>query len=185
MFMESKRASQAIKEKEESMTEQSIPPNMYLGHVHLKVANLERALTFYLEVMGFELVCTIGTMAFVSAGGYHHRIGLNTWESKDGSPPARGTTGLYHFAINYPTRRDLAVAYKRILDHGWFIDGSNDHTSHQALYLHDPDENGIELAWDRDPSYWKSWYGITVADINRLNSPIDFDDLLAEIEKPS
>src|SRR6266852_1583359 len=170
MFMEKKRAFQMRKETEESMTEQSIPPNLYLGHVHLKVANLERALTFYLEVMGFELVCTIGTMAFVSAGGYHHRIGLNTWESKDGSPPTRG---------------DLAVAYQRILDHGWFIDGSADHTSHQALYLHDPDENGIELAWDRDPSYWMSWYGITVADINKLNSPIDFDDLLAEIEKPS
>jgi len=146
MFKEKKRAFQMRKEKEESMTEQSIPPKMYLGHVHLKVANLERALTFYLEVMGFELVCTLGTMAFVSAGGYHHRIGLNTWESKDGRPPARGTTGLY---------------------------------------LHDPDENGIELAWDRDPSYWKSWYGITVADINKLNSPMDFDDLLAEIEKPS
>src|SRR5260370_38311236 len=146
MFMEKKRAFQMRKETEESMTGQSIPPNMYLGHVHLKVANLERALTFYLEVMGFELVCTLGTMAFVSAGGYHHRIGLNTWESKDGSPPARGTTGLYHFALNYPTRRDLAVAYNRILDPAWVIDGSNDHTSRPALYLYDSDAKGVELA---------------------------------------
>lgn len=171
------------KEKEAAMTEQNIPPNMFLGHVHLKVAHLERALTFYLEVMGFELVCKLETMAFVSAGGYHHRIGLNTWESKGGNPPAPGTTGLYHFALNYPTRRDLAVAYKRILDHGWSIDGSNDHTSHQALYLHDPDFNGIELAWDRDPTYWRTWYGISAEDISQLNSPIDFDDLLAEIER--
>lgn len=165
-------------------TEQPVPAETYIGHVHLKVSNLERALHFYTETMGFELVCKLETMAFVSAGGYHHRIGLNTWESKDGQPPAPGTTGLYHFAINYPTRRELARAYKRLLDHGWQIDGSNDHTSHEALYLHDPDWNGIELAWDRDPDSWKSWYGVTPEDISRLNSPLNFESLLAELSTP-
>src|SRR5579875_3331852 len=162
------------------MVRQSIPPNMYLGHVHLKVANLERALTFYLDVMGFELVCKTDTMAFVSAGGYHHRIGLNTWESKDVHPPAPGTTGLYHFAINYPTRRDLAVAYKRILDHGWSIDGAADHTSHEAIYLHDPDENGLELAWDRDPGEWPRFDG----KVQFSRKPLDFASLLAELDEP-
>src|SRR5947209_5590723 len=162
------------------MTEQSIPPNMYLGHVHLKVANLERALTFYLDVMGFELVCTLGTMAFVSAGGYHHRIGLNTWESKDGPPPAPGTTGLYHFAINYPTRKDLAAALKRLLDHGWGIDGASDHGTHEAIYLHDPDFNGLELAWDRAPEEWPRRGDELVFDLK----PLDFAGLLAELGTP-
>jgi catechol 2,3-dioxygenase len=154
------------------MSEPTVPAATYIGHVHLKVADLERAIRFYCDVMGFELVCHLGSAAFVSAGGYHHRIGLNTWESKGGQPPAYGTTGLYHFAINYPTRRDLARAYKRLLDHGWSIDGSADHTSHEALYLHDPDLNGIELAWDREPSYWCGWYGATLADMPVLNKPL-------------
>lgn len=164
------------------MTEKGLPAETYIGHVHLKVADLERSVHFYCEILGFELVCHLGTAAFVSAGGYHHRIGLNTWESKDGQPPAPGTTGLYHFAINYPTRRDLARAYQRLLDHGWQIDGSNDHTSHEALYLHDPDFNGIELAWDRDPDHWKPWYGATLADMPKLNVPLNFESLLAELE---
>ena len=166
------------------MTEPTIPAATSIGHVHLKVADLERAVRFYCDVMGFELVCHLGSAVFVSAGGYHHRIGLNTWESKDGQPPAPGTTGLYHFAINYPTRRDLARAYKRLLDHGWSIDGSADHTSHEALYLHDPDCNGIELAWDREPSYWRGWYGATQADMPVLNKPLDFKSLLAELDEP-
>ncbi len=99
------------------MTEPTVPAATSIGHVHLKVADLERAVRFYCDVMGVELVCHLVSAVFVSAGGYHHRIGLNTWESKDGQPPAPGTTGLYHFAINYPTRRDLARAYKRLLDH--------------------------------------------------------------------
>src|SRR6202023_356512 len=130
-----------------------IDSRVRIGHVHLKVANLDRALNFYCGVLGFEIISRIGDeAAFVSAGGYHHHIGLNTWESKDGSPPAPGTTGLYHFAINYPERKDLATALKRLLDHGWSIDGASDHGTHEAIYLHDPDFNGIELAWDRHPS---------------------------------
>src|ERR1700674_5731338 len=126
-----------------------------IGHVHLQVADSDRPLGFYCGVLGFELMQRLPSgAAFVSAGGYHHHIGLNTWESKDGALPAAGTTGLYHFAINYPTRKDLAVALKRLLDHGWSIDGASDHGTHEAIYLHDPDFNGIELAWDRNPSQW-------------------------------
>ncbi|HUS17047.1 MAG TPA: VOC family protein [Chloroflexia bacterium] len=166
------------------MTQPPIPGPARIGHVHLKVADLERSIGFYCDVLGFELVCHLGTAAFVAAGGYHHHIGLNTWESAGGAPPPAGTTGLYHFAINYPTRRDLAAAFRRLLDAGWTIDGCSDHTSHEALYLHDPDFNGIELAWDRDPSYWRPWYGATQADMPALNHPLDLDALLAELASP-
>src|SRR5829696_5337189 len=121
-----------------------IHPGVMIGHVHLKVANLERALSFYRDVLGFEVTQFYGSeAAFLSAGGYHHHIGLNTWESAGGSPPPRGTTGLYHFAINYPEHRDLAVALKPLLDNDWSIDGASDHGTHEAIYLHDPDHNGI------------------------------------------
>jgi catechol 2,3-dioxygenase len=129
------------------------PAGTHIGHVHLKVSDLERAVWFYHEVMGFDLLFDAGTAAFLSAGGYHHHIALNTWHSKGGEPAEASTTGLYHFAINYPTRRDLAAALKRLLDRGWSIDGAQDHTTHEAIYLHDPDFNGIELACDRDPSF--------------------------------
>ena len=155
-----------------------------LGATHLKVSDLDRAVWFYHEVMGFDLLFNLGTAAFLSAGGYHHHIGLNTWESLGGRQPAPGTTGLYHFAINYPTRRDLAVALKRLLDHGWRIDGASDHTTHEAIYLHDPDGNGIELAWDRDPSYWKLMLNPTPETIRNMNKPLDFDSLLGELEDP-
>jgi len=159
----------------------AIPAQARIGHVHLRVADLERAVQFYHDTLGFEIVCNLGSAAFLAAGGYHHHLGLNTWESAGGQPPAPGTTGLYHFAINYPTRRDLAVALKRLLDRGWTIDGAKDHTTHEAIYLHDPDHNGIELAWDRDPSYWKLWFGATVEQMPALNKPLDFDSLLAEL----
>ena len=121
-----------------------------IGHVHLKVADLDRAVRFYQDLMGFDLVARLGDQAaFLSAGGYHHHIGLNTWESQGGAPPAPGTTGLYHFAILYPTRRDLAAALTRLLNGGWGIDGASDHGTHEAIYLHDPDFNGLELAGDR------------------------------------
>jgi catechol 2,3-dioxygenase len=162
----------------------SIPAQTRIGHVHLKVADLDRAVWFYHEVLGFDLLFNAGTAAFVSAGGYHHHIGLNTWESKDGAPPAPGTTGLYHFAINYPTRKDLATALKRLLDHGWGIDGASDHTTHEAIYLHDPDYNGIELAWDRDPSYWEIMRNVTPATMRSINKPLDFDSLLGELDEP-
>jgi catechol 2,3-dioxygenase len=126
-----------------------------IGHVHLKVADLERALAFYCGVLGFQLTQRYGSeAAFVSAGGYHHHIGLNTWTSKGGSPPPNGSTGLYHFAILYPSRAALANALQRLMTAGVPLDGASDHGTSEALYLRDPDKNGIELYWDRPPSEW-------------------------------
>ena len=132
-----------------------IPAGTKIGHVHLKVADLDRALKFYCDVLGFELMQKYGTQAaFVSAGGYHHHIGLNTWESRGGKPPAPGTTGLYHLAILYPTRADLADALKRLLANGIRLEGASDHGVSEALYLRDPDGNGVELYWDRPKAEW-------------------------------
>ena len=132
-----------------------IDPGARIGHVHLKVANLDRALAFYRDVLGFEVTHRYGPNAvFLSAGGYHHHIGLNTWDSANGKPPAPGTTGLYHFAILYPTRAALAEALRRVLDSGVELDGASDHGVSEALYLHDPDGNGVELYWDRPPELW-------------------------------
>jgi catechol 2,3-dioxygenase len=158
----------------------SIPAGTHIGHVHLKVSDLERAVRFYHEVMGFDIVANMGTAAFLSAGGYHHHLGLNTWESLGGKPPAHGTTGLYHYAINYPTRRDLAAALARILDAGWGIDGASDHGTHEAIYMHDPDFNGMELAWDRSSDQWPKKDGALV--FNR--KPLDFASLLDELGEP-
>jgi catechol 2,3-dioxygenase len=133
----------------------SIPEGTKIGHVHLKVADLDRALKFYCDVLGFELMQKYGTQAaFVSAGGYNHHIGLNTWESEGGSPPPPGSTGLYHLAILYPTRADLADALKRLVENGIPLDGASDHGVSEALYLRDPDGNGIELYWDKPQSEW-------------------------------
>jgi catechol 2,3-dioxygenase len=131
-----------------------IDPHVRIGHVHLKVADLERALSFYCGVLGFELKQQIPGAAFVAAGGYHHHIGLNTWESFGGSPPPAGTTGLYHTAILYPTRALLADALQRVLAAGIPLDGASDHGVSEALYLRDPDNNGVELYWDRPEEEW-------------------------------
>jgi catechol 2,3-dioxygenase len=165
------------------MSTPSIPAGTSIGHVHLKVADLERSIRFYQELMGFDLIARYGKQAaFLSAGGYHHHIGLNTWESLNGQPPAPGTTGLYHFAILYPTRRDLAVALKRLLDGGWSIDGASDHGTHEAIYLHDPDRNGMELAWDRPQEEWPRKDGqISFAG----RKPLDFASLLSELDAPN
>ena len=126
-----------------------------IGHVHLKIADLDRAMGFYCGVLGFELIQRYGTdAAFVSAGGYHHHIGLNTWESKGGKPPAPGTTGLFHTAILYPTRAALADALRRVMAAGIQLDGASDHGVSEALYLRDPDQNGVELYWDRPQDQW-------------------------------
>ena len=155
------------------------PAGTHIGHIHLKVSNIEQSVVFYNRVLGFEVVWRLGdSAAFLSAGGYHHHIGLNTWESKDGSPAPMSTTGLYHFAINYPTRKDLAAAYKSIIDSGWQIDGASDHGTHEAIYLHDPDGIGIELAWDREPEYWPK----TVEEMMSVRRPLDFKSLLKELE---
>jgi catechol 2,3-dioxygenase len=157
----------------------SIHSQTSIGHIHLKVADLPRAIAFYRDALGFDLMEQMGnSAAFLSAGGYHHHIGLNTWESQGGAPPPPGSTGLYHFAINYPERRDLAVALKRLLDYGWGIDGASDHGTHEAIYLHDPDGNGIELAWDRDPALWRRG-GEIIFDRKAL----DWASLMAELDE--
>lgn len=132
-----------------------IAPGTRIGHVHLKVADLDRAIGFYSGVLGFEITQRYGSQAaFLSAGGYHHHIGLNTWESRGGTPPAPGHTGLYHTAILYPTRRDLADALRRLVEAGVELDGASDHGVSEALYLRDPDGNGVELYHDRPEAEW-------------------------------
>ncbi len=144
-----------MKQKPESSSISSIDPQVRIGHVHLKVADLERALKFYCGVLGFELQQRFGSQAaFISAGGYHHHIGLNTWESKGGSPPPPHSTGLYHLAILYPTRATLADALRRLLAADIELDGAADHGVSEALYLRDPDGNGVELYRDRPESEW-------------------------------
>jgi catechol 2,3-dioxygenase len=153
-----------------------IHPGTRIGHVHLKVADLERALGFYCGVLGFALMQRFGGQAaFVSAGGYHHHIGLNTWESKGGSPPAPGTTGLFHIAILYPTRAALGDALRRLLDAGIALDGASDHGVSEALYLRDPDGNGIELYWDRDE---KDWPRTADGGLTMYTRALDLDSLL-------
>jgi catechol 2,3-dioxygenase len=161
-------------------TPRPIDPKVRIGHVHLKVADLERALTFYCGVLGFNLTQRYGTQAaFISAGGYHHHIGLNTWESLGGSSPPPGTTGLYHTAILYPTRRALADALRRVLNAGILLDGASDHGVSEALYLCDPDDNGVELYWDRPPEAWpRTPHGELAMFTRRL----DLNGLLKEVE---
>jgi len=149
-----------------------------IGHVHLKVADLKRALAFYCGVLGFELTQRYGTQAaFVSAGGYHHHIGLNTWESADGKPPPPGSTGLYHLAILYPTRASLADALRRVLGAGIALEGASDHGVSEALYLRDPDGNGVELYWDRPNEQWPRTADGGLAMFTR---PLDLNGLLSE-----
>ena len=139
----------------ENLAANPIDSGVRIGHVHLKVADLDRALGFYCGVLGFELMVRYGAQAaFISAGGYHHHIGLNTWESLNGHPPAPGATGLFHTAILYPTRAKLADALKRVMDAKIPLDGASDHGVSEALYLRDPDENGVELYWDRPQADW-------------------------------
>jgi len=160
-----------------------IHPGVRIGHVHLKVADIERALAFYCGVLGFALTQRYGSgAAFISAGGYHHHIGLNTWESLGGSPPAAGTTGLYHLAILYPTRAELADALQRLMTAEVALDGASDHGVSEALYLRDPDNNGVELYWDRPREKWPQ-----TADgaLEMFTRPLDLDNLLAETRSRS
>ena len=135
-------------------SERPIDPGVVIGHVHLKTADIDRVHDFYVGILGFDVIWRIPTALFVSAGGYHHHLGFNTWESKGGSPPPPGATGLYHVAIRYPTRAALGDAFRRLVAAGWPLDGYNDHGTHEALYLRDPDENGLELCWDRPEDQW-------------------------------
>jgi catechol 2,3-dioxygenase len=137
------------------MDEAPINPQVRIGHVHLKVSDLGRSVQFYRDALGFEVQQYFGrSAAFLSAGGYHHHIGLNTWESKGGTPPPPRSTGLYHVAILYPSRKELARALRRLIDHNVTIDGATDHGVSEAIYLHDPDFNGLELYCDRDVADW-------------------------------
>jgi catechol 2,3-dioxygenase len=157
-----------------------IDAGVRIGHVHLKVADLDRALRFYCDVLGFELMQRMGPgAAFVSAGGYHHHIGLNTWESLGGQPPAPGTTGLYHLAILYPTRAGLADGLRRVMRAGIPLDGASDHGVSEALYLRDPDENGVELYWDRPAAEWPRTPDGAIAMFTRR---LNLDRLLGEAE---
>jgi len=161
-----------------SRPERPIDPGVRIGHVHLKVADLDRSLAFYCGVLGFELTQRLGSgAAFISAGGYHHHIGLNTWESRGGSPPPPGTTGLYHVAILYPTRAALADALRRLMAAGIPLTGASDHGVSEALYLDDPDGNGVELYWDRPKERWPRDASGGLA---LISDPIDLGDLLKE-----
>lgn len=157
-----------------------IDPGVRIGHVHLKVADVERALGFYRDVLGFRLTQRYGrNAAFVAAGDYHHHIGLNSWESKDGHPPAQGTTGLFHLAILYPTRAGLADALRRLIAAGITLDGASDHGVSEALYLRDPDDNGVELYWDRPADEWPF---TPDGELAMVTKPLDLQDLLATKE---
>ena len=161
-------------------SEEPIPAGTTIGHVHLKVSSIPKALTFWRDVLGFEVVITDDvSVAFLSAGGYHHHIGLNTWDSAGGKPPAPGTTGLYHAAILYPTRKDLARAVQRLVEHNWPIDGASDHGVSEAIYLRDGDQNGVELYYDRARDQWpKDEHG----EVTMYTRRLDFDSLMKEIE---
>ena len=155
-----------------------IHPEVRIGHVHLTVSNLERALKFYRDALGFEVTQRYGTSAaFLSAGGYHHHIGLNTWAGEGAPQPPPGRTGLYHFAILYPNRRELARAFKRLFDHGVTIEDASDHGVSEAIYLRDPDGNGIELYRDRPQGEWPRVSG----ELRMTTRPLDLDGLLAEL----
>jgi catechol 2,3-dioxygenase len=155
-----------------------ITPQARIGHVHLKVSDLERAIRFYRDVLGFELTQRYGRQAaFLSAGGYHHHIGLNTWESAGGSPPPAAATGLYHVAILYPSRAELADALRRLLDAGIPLEGASDHGVSEALYLRDPDGNGVELYWDRPQAQWPP---TKEGEIEMFTHPLNLNDLLRE-----
>jgi len=160
----------------------AIDPGVDIGHVHLKVSDIDRALDFYCGVLGFEVMQRWGEdAAFISAGGYHHHIGLNTWQSKGGSPPPPGTTGLFHTAIRYPTRRALADALKRCLDAQVPLTGASDHGVSEAIYLNDPDDNGVELYWDRPREQWprdpEDPDGVAM-----FTAPLNLANLLSELD---
>ena len=161
-----------------AQTSTPIPAGTRIGHVHLKVSNIQRSLDFYCGVLGFELQQRYGAQAaFISAGGYHHHIGLNTWESEGGAPPPPGTTGLFHVAILYPTRADLADALKRLAAANIRLDGASDHGVSEALYLHDPDHNGIELYWDKPQAQWPRNADGSLPMVTRR---LDLDDLIKQ-----
>jgi len=158
----------------------TIPAKTTIGHIHLKVSDLKQALEFYCDLLGFELMTTYGEQAaFISAGGYHHHIGLNTWFSKDSEPAPRNKSGLFHTAILLPSRKDLAELFQRLYDHNYPLTGASDHGVSEALYLDDPDGNGVELYWDRPK---KDWPSKEDGSLDMYTKPLDLKSLLAELK---
>lgn len=163
------------------MEKYKIPSQTRIGHVHLKVADLNRSLEFYRDLLGFELTMMYGSQAaFISAGGYHHHIGLNTWHSKGSPPSSKDGVGLYHVAILYPTRKDLAIIFDRLRNANYPVTGASDHGVSEAIYLYDPDGNGIELYWDKPKEFWPT---TSDGSIEMFTKSLDLNDLLNEIEK--
>jgi catechol 2,3-dioxygenase len=158
----------------------TIPSQTRIGHVHLKVSSIEKSLDFYIGLLGFELITMYGKdAAFISAGGYHHHIGLNTWQSKNGHPPPSNCTGLFHTAILYPTRKDLATILKRLIDDDYPLTGASDHGVSEAIYLNDPDENGVELYWDKPKDQWPYHADGTLV---MFTKTLNLNNLLEEVE---
>lgn len=158
----------------------AIPKGTRIGHVHLRVADLQRSIDFYQGVLGFQVMQVIGnSAAFLSAGGYHHHLGLNTWQSAGGPPAPGGSTGLYHLAICYENRAELADAFRRVCNAGVALDGSADHGVSESLYLRDPDQNGVELYWDRPDSEWPRDYD---GNLRMVTDPLDISGLLQDID---
>jgi catechol 2,3-dioxygenase len=156
----------------------TVPAGTSIGHVHLKVSDMDRALAFYQGLLGFDIIQRRGTeAAFISAGGYHHHIGLNTWHSKGMPPAPKNTAGLFHVALLYPTRKDLSAILRRLMDAGVTIEGASDHGVSEAIYLSDPDENGVELYWDKPKSDWPT---DDTGAMTMITKRLDLDDLLAE-----
>jgi catechol 2,3-dioxygenase len=162
---------------ESTSSSYTVPAQTRIGHIHLKVADLERALKFYRDLLGFQVMQYYGNSAvFISAGGYHHHIGLNTWQSKNGTAPPPQSTGLFHTAIVYPSRKDLAFIVKRLLDAGYPLTGTADHGVSEAIYLNDPDENGVELYWDKPKEQWPV---DEAGNLMMVTDPLNLDELLA------
>ncbi|MBS1627392.1 MAG: VOC family protein [Bacteroidetes bacterium] len=158
-----------------------VPPQTRIGHIHLKVSDIDKALNFYQNLLGFEMMQRWGNhAAFISAGGYHHHIGLNTWHSKNAKPASYNSPGLYHTAILYPTRKDLATILKRLLDAGYPLTGASDHGVSEALYLNDPDENGVELYWDKPKEQWPF---DAEGNLQMVSEPLNLKELLSELNK--
>ena len=158
----------------------TIPKDARIGHVHLKVSDIQRSLDFYCGLLGFDLTTTYGSdAAFISAGGYHHHIGLNVWFSKNAPPAPKNTTGLFHIAVRYPTRKDLAVIFRRLQDAGYPLSGASDHGVSEALYLEDPDQNGLELYWDKPRDQWTQKPDGT---LDMYTRRLDIEGLLKELQ---
>jgi len=154
-----------------------LDPRVEIGHVHLKAGDLGRIRAFYVDLLGFDVVVELPDVLFLSAGGYHHHLAFNTWESQGGPPPPRDATGLYHVALRYPTRAALGDALRRLVEVGWPLEGASDHGTHLALYLRDPEQNGLELSWDRPPEQWPRDGEGRLVDVR---ARVDLQELLAE-----